>query len=288
MRRAIALSAAGLGTTSPNPPVGCVLIDRDGDLAGEGYHQRKGGAHAEALALAAAGRAAVGSTAVVTLEPCNHQGRTPPCRQALIDAGVRRVVIAVTDPTSRGAGGTAELRKAGIDVETGVLENEARLVLGSWLTATTTGRPHVTWPCVLDGGAVMALPQDSAEARALELTADAVLHADGRVTEGVPGSHGQDILTLPARADADPHHDLASLFAGGVRSLLLSGSPTSASRFLSAGLVDRVVVYLADGAASRQPDQAMPWALVPPGFVITAAVRIPGFVRVDADRRDDE
>jgi diaminohydroxyphosphoribosylaminopyrimidine deaminase/5-amino-6-(5-phosphoribosylamino)uracil reductase len=288
MRRAIALSAAGLGTTSANPPVGCVLIGRDGDLVGEGYHERKGESHAEALALAAAGSAAGGSTAIVTLEPCNHQGRTPPCRQALIDAGVRRVVIAVTDPTSRGAGGTAELRKVGIDVETGVLENEARLVLGSWLTATTTGRPHVTWPYVLTGGAVTALPHSSAEARTLELAADAVLHADGQVAEAVPGSHGQDVLSLPAWADADPHHDLASLFAGGARRLLLSGGLTLASRFLAVGLVDRVVALLADGAASRQPDRAMPWALVPSGFVITAVARIPGFVRVDADRRNDE
>lgn len=118
MRRAIALSAAGLGTTSPNPPVGCVLLDADGQIAGEGYHERKGEAHAEAQALAAAGQRARAATAVVTLEPCNHRGRTPACRQALIDAGVRRVVIAVTDPTSRGEGGTAALRAAGVDVET--------------------------------------------------------------------------------------------------------------------------------------------------------------------------
>lgn len=110
MRRAIALSAAGLGTTSPNPPVGCVLLDPSGQIIGEGYHERKGEPHAEAQALAAAGPLADGATAVVTLEPCNHQGRTPPCCQALIDAGIRRAVIAVIDPTSRGEGGVAVTR----------------------------------------------------------------------------------------------------------------------------------------------------------------------------------
>src|SRR5947199_392297 len=105
MRLAIALSAHGLGTTSPNPPVGCVILDRAGQLVGTGYHRRKGEPHAEAYALADAGRRAAGGTAVVTLEPCNHVGRTPACRQLLVDAGVARVVIAVLDPTSRGDGG---------------------------------------------------------------------------------------------------------------------------------------------------------------------------------------
>src|SRR5215467_6858306 len=146
MRRAIGLSAAGLGTTSPNPPVGCVVLGRSGQVAGEGYHERKGEPHAEAQAIAAAGPLAQGATAVVTLEPCNHEGRTPACRQALIDAEVHRVVIAVLDPTSRGEGGAAALRAAGIDVEAGVLGDEARAVLGPWLTALVTRRPLVTWP----------------------------------------------------------------------------------------------------------------------------------------------
>ena len=154
MRRAIAVSAAGLGTTSPNPPVGCVVIGADGQIIGEGFHERKGEAHAEAQALAAAGDLADGATAIVTLEPCNHQGRTPPCRQVLIDAGVRRVVIALADPTSRGEGGTAALRAAGLDVETDVLADEAMTVLGSWLAATRTGRPIVIWPYLISGGSV--------------------------------------------------------------------------------------------------------------------------------------
>src|SRR5262245_47272488 len=125
MRRAIGLSAFGLGTTSPNPPVGCVVLGKDGQILGEGYHERKGEAHAEAQALAAAGREADGATAVVTLEPCNHRGRTPACRQALLDARVQRVLIALLDPTSRGEGGAAVLRSNGVEVEVGVLEEEA-------------------------------------------------------------------------------------------------------------------------------------------------------------------
>jgi len=98
MRLAIALSARGLGTTSPNPPVGCVILDAHAEIVGTGYHQRKGEPHAETYALAAAGRRAEGGTAVVTLEPCNHVGRTPACRQAFLDAKVARVVIALIDP----------------------------------------------------------------------------------------------------------------------------------------------------------------------------------------------
>jgi diaminohydroxyphosphoribosylaminopyrimidine deaminase/5-amino-6-(5-phosphoribosylamino)uracil reductase len=135
MRLAIALSAHGIATTSPNPPVGCVILDAAGEIVGTGYHQRKGEPHAEVNALSAAGSRAAGGTAVVTLEPCNHVGRTPACRQALLDALISRVIIAVRDPTSRGEGGAALLRAAGVDVEIGVLADEARLVLGPWLTA---------------------------------------------------------------------------------------------------------------------------------------------------------
>ncbi|MFJ4609570.1 hypothetical protein [Streptomyces griseus] len=104
MRRAIVNSASGLGATSPNPAVGCVILDSVGRRAGEGFHLRKGDAHAEVNALAAAGSQAAGGTAVVTLEPCNHEGLTPPCHQALLDARFTRVLIAVMDPTSRGEG----------------------------------------------------------------------------------------------------------------------------------------------------------------------------------------
>jgi diaminohydroxyphosphoribosylaminopyrimidine deaminase/5-amino-6-(5-phosphoribosylamino)uracil reductase len=283
MRRAIALSAAGLGTTSPNPPVGCVLLDAQGRIVGEGYHERKGEAHAEAQALAAAGPLATGATAVVTLEPCNHQGRTPACRQALIDAGVRRAVIAVIDPTSRGEGGVAALRQAGVDVETGVLASEAQVVLGGWLSGIRNRRPVITWPYLVGGHGIEALPADTSEARLLRLNADAVLRADGSVREAVPGSHGSGILTIK---DQPPGTGVAkaamSLYDSGIRHLLLDCGHEAAAPFLASGLVDLVRAYLPRGSASGRPSAGLPWPLLPPGFVITGAVRTEGFVRVDA------
>ncbi|MGH4022287.1 MAG: bifunctional diaminohydroxyphosphoribosylaminopyrimidine deaminase/5-amino-6-(5-phosphoribosylamino)uracil reductase RibD [Pseudonocardiaceae bacterium] len=117
MRRAIVLSAFGLGTTSSNPPVGCVILDSKEQIVGEGYHERKGEPHAETQALAAAGERARGGTAVVTLEPCNHHGRTPPCRQALIDSGISRAVISIIDPAgARSMVGRARTRAAFRDI----------------------------------------------------------------------------------------------------------------------------------------------------------------------------
>lgn len=282
MQRAIALSAAGLGTTSPNPPVGCVLLDYHNRIVGEGYHERKGEPHAEAQALAAAGALAAGATAVVTLEPCNHQGRTPPCRQALIDAGVTRAVVAVMDPTSRGHGGVAELRRAGVDVETGVLAAEARIVLGDWLAGLQDRRPVITWPYLITAQGVEALPADSGEARQLRLNADAVLGAGGIVWEAIPGSHGKGILALEDQVRGSSTAETAAiLHDGGVRRLLLEGGLDTAIPFLDSGLVDRVVAYLPHGNASRRPSAELPWPLLPPGFVITGAVRAASFVRVD-------
>jgi diaminohydroxyphosphoribosylaminopyrimidine deaminase / 5-amino-6-(5-phosphoribosylamino)uracil reductase len=282
MRRAIALSAAGLGTTSPNPPVGCVLLGPADRIVGEGYHERKGEPHAEAQALAAAGPLADHATAVVTLEPCNHQGRTPPCRQALIDAGVRRAVIAVIDPTSRGEGGVAELCRAGVDVETGVLASEARTVLGRWLAALDKRRPVITWPYLITGHGIGALPAGTSEARELRLNTDAVLRADGAVHEAVPGSHGKGILTLKDQPRGTGAAEAArALYDEGVRHLLLDGGPDAAAPFLASGLVDRVIAFMPHGNVSSRPAEGLPWPLLPPGFVITSAARTEGFVRVD-------
>ncbi len=253
MRRAIALSAAGIGTTSPNPPVGCVVLGPDGEVVGEGYHERKGEAHAEANALAAAGRLADGGTAVVTLEPCNHDGLTPPCRQELIDAKVARAVIAVLDPTSRGEGGAARLRAAGVDVEVGVLEDEAIVVLGPWLVALERRRPVITWPYVAQADGIGPVSAELDDARLLKVGADALLHADGSTSEAVPGSHGAGMLRLLSFAeDADRGVVAASMYEAGVRRLLLDGGLALAQPFLDLGLVDRVYAYLPRGHASRR------------------------------------
>ncbi|GAA2342061.1 hypothetical protein [Dactylosporangium salmoneum] len=194
MRQAILLSALGLGTTSPNPPVGCVILDTHGTPVGAGFHRRKGEPHAEVNALAAAGTAARGGTAVVTLEPCNHVGVTPACRQELLDAGIARVVLGVIDPTSRGDGGAAVLAGAGVDVETGVLHEEVFAVLGPWLTATRRRCPYVTW--AHKSQQEPDRPADDRHLAILRGTADVVL--DGAaVSEGVPGGHSAVHFRLP-------------------------------------------------------------------------------------------
>src|SRR5690606_28724494 len=133
MGRAVELAARGLGTTSPNPVVGCVILDADGAVVGEGFHAYAGGPHAEIVALAQAGERARGGTAVVTLEPCNHHGQTGPCSTALINAGVARVVIGVSEPQPHAAGGAETLRKAGVDVEIGVRQAEVEAGNIAWL-----------------------------------------------------------------------------------------------------------------------------------------------------------
>lgn len=244
MRHAIAISALGLGSASPNPPVGCVILDSAGHAIGEGHHVAKGGPHAETQALSAAGVAAEGGTAVVTLEPCNHHGRTPPCHQGLLDAGIARVLVAAMDPTSRGNGGVAELRTAGIDVVTGVLEDEALIVLGPWLTTLQAGRPFVTWVATArPRGSV----HDAAEAE-LRAGYDAVLGTE--LSEGRPDAHGSGVFALPSlAADADPHACLSALAASGARTVLVTAA-RAGRHFLSEGLVDQVILFIADRAGS--------------------------------------
>jgi diaminohydroxyphosphoribosylaminopyrimidine deaminase/5-amino-6-(5-phosphoribosylamino)uracil reductase len=146
MQRAIALAEKGLGKTAPNPIVGAVIIDATGNVVGEGFHDRANSAdHAEIVAIKAAGEKTVGATIVVTLEPCNHTGSTGPCTQAIIDAGITTVVYAISDPNVLAAGGADTLRKAGITVVAGVLEDAARYANRAWLTKIAKNRPYFTW-----------------------------------------------------------------------------------------------------------------------------------------------
>lgn len=143
MARSLRLAARGLFTTTPNPRVGCVIV-RDGAIVGEGFHERAGEPHAETHALRAAGSRAAGATVYLTLEPCSHHGRTPPCADALVAAGVRRVVAAMGDPNPRVAGeGFARLRAAGVQVATGLLEEDARELNVGFVARMTRGRPWV-------------------------------------------------------------------------------------------------------------------------------------------------
>ncbi|MEU9507761.1 bifunctional diaminohydroxyphosphoribosylaminopyrimidine deaminase/5-amino-6-(5-phosphoribosylamino)uracil reductase RibD [Micromonospora sp. NPDC048170] len=239
MRQAITLSSFGLGTTSPNPPVGCVILDRNGVTVGTGYHRRKGEAHAEVNALKAAGAAAQGGTAVVTLEPCNHTGVTPACRQELINAGITRVVISIIDPTSRGDGGAAVLAAHGIDVETNVIPNETLTVLGPWLTATRRHRPHLTWAYALTN-------KDSHQANE-QLTADLrsrtdLVLSDKTLEEGVPGGHAPEHFTLPDDLDGELRPWLSACYTTGSRTILAVGAHHSGALHDNFDCVDEIVV----------------------------------------------
>ncbi|MFD2353441.1 bifunctional diaminohydroxyphosphoribosylaminopyrimidine deaminase/5-amino-6-(5-phosphoribosylamino)uracil reductase RibD [Nonomuraea ferruginea] len=221
MARAVELAARGHGHTSPNPVVGCVVLDAAGRVAGEGFHAYAGGPHAEVAALREAGERARGGTAYVTLEPCDHTGRTGPCSGALLEAGVARVVHAVADPNPKAAGGAGRLRAAGVAVTAGVLAEEAERVNAEWLTWARLGRPHVTWKfaATLDGRSAAAdgtsqwitSPEARADVHRLRARSDAivagigtVLADDSRLTarlgpgRGPPAARGR----RPGRQDA--------------------------------------------------------------------------------------
>jgi diaminohydroxyphosphoribosylaminopyrimidine deaminase/5-amino-6-(5-phosphoribosylamino)uracil reductase len=219
MARARELGRRVLGTTSPNPAVGAVLLDPAGVVVGEGATSPPGGPHAEVHALAQAGERARGGTAVVTLEPCAHTGRTGPCADALIAAGVARVVVAVPEPTRLATGGATRLRAAGIDVELGAEETEAAEgALASWLTGVREGRPHVVWKVAttLDGRVAAADgtsrwitgPEARAEVHRLRAGCDAVLIGSGTALADDPqltvrDADGRTVERQPLRVVLD-------------------------------------------------------------------------------------
>ncbi|MEY3930263.1 MAG: bifunctional diaminohydroxyphosphoribosylaminopyrimidine [Cyanobacteriota bacterium] len=239
MRRALQLAALGTGRTSPNPLVGAVVLDPAGQLVGEGFHARAGTPHAEVHALAQAGERARGGTVVVTLEPCCHHGRTPPCSEALIRAGVARVVVAMTDPNPRVAGGgIAQLQAAGITVISGIGEAEARSLNRAFCHRIQTGRALgiLKWAMSADGRT--ALPNGSSqwisgtEARAwvhrLRAGCDAVIVGGGTVRADDPllTSRGQRTpeplrvvlsrrLELPGQAQLWDQRSASTLVAHG-------------------------------------------------------------------------
>jgi diaminohydroxyphosphoribosylaminopyrimidine deaminase/5-amino-6-(5-phosphoribosylamino)uracil reductase len=309
MRRAIDLAEAALGIPNPNPAVGAVVLGVDGAAVGEGATTAIGGPHAEVVALAAAGERARGATLVVTLEPCSHQGRTGPCTSAITAAGIARVVYAVDDPHGDAAGGAARLRDAGVDVESGVLADEARAELEPWLVAAAQRRPYVTWKyaATLDGrtaavdGTSKWITAEGArrDVQFLRAASDAVIVGIGTVLADDPAltvrevdigrqplrvvvdtgartpadarvlddaaptlvavaadaprervsalqAAGAEILELPRGATGvDLPALLAALHARERYLLLLEGGAGLSSGFLRAGLVDRVIAYLA-------------------------------------------
>ncbi len=273
MQRAIGAAARVRATTSPNPWVGCVIVAADGTEY-EGATRPPGGSHAEIVALQIAGAAARGATVVTTLEPCSHHGRTPPCADALIAAGVARVVVAIEDPDSSVAGqGIARLRAAGVEVVVGVGAEAVRRQLAPYLKHRTTGRPWVVLKLAstLDGRT--AAPDGTsqwitgAEARAdshgLRAESDAVVVGAGTVRSDDPAltvrdAHGSDPLrvvlgkapdgamVLPALEFTGELDDLLdALGRRGIVQAMVEGGAAVAASFHRARLVDRYVVYIA-------------------------------------------
>ena len=214
MRRALAIARNPGVPLGPNPRVGCVLLDADGTEVAEGFHRGAGHPHAEVEALRALGGPATGLTAVVTLEPCNHTGRTGPCAQALLEADVARVVFAQTDPFPAAAGGAATLRAGGVDVAGGLLVDEAREVNRAWTFGVEHGRPFVTWKFAasLDGRSAAAdgtsrwVSNEAArrDTHRLRGECDVVLAGTGTVLVDDPQLTVRDEVDQPLARDRQP------------------------------------------------------------------------------------
>ena len=277
LARAIELAERGRGTTYPNPVVGAVVVS-EGELVGEGWHERKGGPHAEVVALDAAGERARGSTLYVTMEPCTHHGDTPPCTTAVLEAGVARVVAGALDPNPKAGGGLEALRAEGVDVEL-VDSFEARAQNEAWRTWVSRGRPFVTYKAAMTLDGRLTAPGErwvsGEESRRLvhELRAasDAVAVGMGTVRADAPRLDARDVGAarqprrlafgrgpLPEGSELELRSgpladELAQLAGDGVQSLLLEGGPTLASAFLREDLVDKLLVFVAPKLSGEGP-----------------------------------
>jgi diaminohydroxyphosphoribosylaminopyrimidine deaminase / 5-amino-6-(5-phosphoribosylamino)uracil reductase len=285
LARALELAERGRGTTHPNPVVGAVVV-AGSEVVGEGWHERKGGPHAEVVALEAAGERAKGSTLYVTMEPCSHQGDTPPCTNAILEAGVSRVVAGAVDPNPEAGGGLELLGSAGVDVEL-VDSFEARAQNEAWRTWVSRGRPFVTYKAAMTLDGRLTIPGErwisGEESRRLvhqlRASSDAVAVGMGTVRADAPRLDARDVAAakqprrlafgqgpLPGDSKLElrtgPLKDeLTALAAEGVQSLLLEGGPTLAAAFLREDLVDKLLVFVAPKLSGEGPgllDEAAP------------------------------
>ena len=281
LERALELAEHGRGSTHPNPVVGAVIARDEGEVVGEGWHERAGGPHAEVVALEAAGEGARGATAYVSLEPCAAQGRTPPCVDALLAAGVARVVAGARDPNPAQAGGLERLAAAGVAVEVadGELGFRARVQNEAWRTWVALGRPFTTYKAAVTLDGRMTVPgerwvsgeQSRRLVHELRAASDAVAVGMGTFRADSPrlDARGVDTPRQPRRLvfgrgplpDGSPlelvsgplDEELAGLAREGVQSLLLEGGPTLAAAFLDADLVDKVLLFVAPTLAGAGP-----------------------------------
>lgn len=284
MRRAIEIAELGLGRTSPNPIVGAIVLDKEGKVLGEGFHQRENdGKHAEVVAIENAGLHTSGATLVLTLEPCNHQGKTPPCTEAIIKAGIKRVVYAVSDPNPLAQGGSKRLRDAGIAVEPGFMEREAKFSNRAWLTKVLKSRPFITLKvgatldgkvAAPDGSSKWITSEDSrADVAELRSECDAIITGTGTVLSDNPSltvrnvsragqfqpvrvvlgereiQTDRNILDSIAPTKLLRTRDLSKLIEIGMESgwnrILVEAGPTLTSAFINSRLFDELFIYQA-------------------------------------------
>jgi diaminohydroxyphosphoribosylaminopyrimidine deaminase/5-amino-6-(5-phosphoribosylamino)uracil reductase len=281
LERALALAGESLGVAYPKPTVGAVIVS-DGEVVGEGVTEARG-RHGEIVALAAAGDHARGGTMFVTLEPCNHEGSTPPCTEALLAAGVARLIAGQLDPNPDVTGGCLErLREAGVDVELveGDLAFRARQQLEEWRTWVTLGRPFVTYKVAVTldgrvtvpGGRWVTGEQSRRLVHVLRAASDAVAVGMGTVRWDNPRLDARDVPTprgqprriafgrgpLPEGSELELRsgplrEELEALAADGIQSLLLEGGPTLAAAFLEHDLVDKLLVFVAPKLSGEGP-----------------------------------
>jgi diaminohydroxyphosphoribosylaminopyrimidine deaminase/5-amino-6-(5-phosphoribosylamino)uracil reductase len=281
LERALELAERGRGSTYPNPVVGA-LVASQGEVVGEGWHERAGGPHAEVAALGQAGERARGAEMIVSLEPCCFTGLTGPCCEAIVEAGIARVYVGAIDPNPQVSGrGLERLREAGVEVEQaeGEIAFQARRQNEAWRTWISLGRPFVTYKVAitLDGRVTVPgsrwVSGEASRRRAHELRAasDAVCVGMGTVRADEPrlDARGVEVKRQPRRlafgrgplpegSPLELHtgplaEELATLAAEGVQSLLLEGGPTLATAFLEADLVDRLLVFLAPRISGTGP-----------------------------------
>lgn len=276
MQRALELAERGRGKVRDHPLVGAVVV-ADGEVVGEGWYEYDAVDHAETVALREAGDRARGATMFVTLEPCAHHGRTPPCADAVAAAGIARVVVGALDPNPTAAGGVDRLRAAGVQVDL-VDSVEARRQNEAWRTWVAVGRPHVTYKAAITIDGRVVVPgrrwvsgEDSRRlVHELRASVDAVAVGMGTVRADDPrlDARGVDATRQPRRiafghgragscdleVRSGPLEDeLRALAAEGVQSLLLEGGPTIATAFVGGGLVDKLVLFVAPLVAGAGP-----------------------------------